>query len=199
MNRKTFYTTIGGGIALLFCIVLLLLWNSIQKPVQTIPSKAVPNELERSSSQSAFASITIKDLTLKELEKNKDLEVIVNAKECNFLQSSDIVECSQVTCTLLDHKVPSAHLVTDKAHINRTQKNIYFPGAVQGNMKDFAIDGASINYDFSQQTLQTNQNTIYTHPDFKISSQKSFIDIKNNRIELSGGVINEFILHDKQQ
>ncbi len=203
MNRKVFYTITVGGIILILVMVLLMLWYAARPQKKKQPStKPVNTEsiaTGQNSSIESMANITIKDLTLKELEKKKDIEVIVNAKECKFLQFSDTVECSQVTCTLLDHKIPSAQITTNKALINRKNKNIFFAGVVQGTMKNLAITGADINYDFAQQILQTNQNALYTHPDFKISSQKSFIDIKNNRIEFSGGVINEFKVHDKQQ
>ncbi len=164
--------------------------------MQTI-SDVMP--LARTSSQDAFASITIKDLTLKEFEKSKALELVVNAKECKLLHTSDTVECDQVTCTLLDHKVQSALLKTDKAFVDRTKKTIFFAGNVLGYMKDLVVQGADIYYNFLQQTLKTDKNALYSHPDFSISCQQSFIDLKNNRIEMAGGVVNEFTTLGKRQ
>lgn len=198
MNRPLFYSLIGIGTGTLIGTILFLVWYSttplqqedLGKPIQA----PTITESEPTTTRDAVTSITIKDLTLKELEKNKELEVIINAHECKFLQPSDMVECAQVTCTLLDHKVPSALLKTDKAFINRAKKNIFFSGSVFGTVKDIVIQGNDINYNFSQQILYTDKTTTYHHPDFSIHAKKSFIDIKNNRIELFDGVINEFII-----
>jgi LPS export ABC transporter protein LptC len=198
MNRIIFYGLLSAGASLLFCMVLFMFWytKTPQKPQLQNPEQfnSAVAEIERTSSQEVFTNITITNLTLKELERTKELEVIVNAQECKFLQPSDTIECSQVTCTLLDHQLPRAQLKTDKALINRTQKTILFSGSVFGNIKDVVIHGTDINYNFSQQILRTDKNTEYTHPDFYISAQKSFVDIKGNYFELYGGVINEFNL-----
>jgi len=201
MKRANFYILIGGATSISLLVVLIAL--IIISPTLSKKSRqALPDidfHIKKTIPQDSFASITIKDFTLKELEKSKELEVIINAKECNFIHTSDMVMCTHVTCTLFDHKNISASLKTDKAFVNRTQKAIFLSGSVLGHMKDLIIHGSDIYYNFLQQTLTTDKSIMYTHPDFSLCSHQSFIDLKNNRIEMSNGVVSEFTMHDKQQ
>ena len=64
-------------------------------------------------------------------------------------------------------------------------------GEVRGNFKELNILGSDINYNFSAQTLETDKTITYTYPQLKLTAQQSFIDLRDNRIEMSGGVITE--------
>jgi LPS export ABC transporter protein LptC len=196
MKYTTFYVIIVSGVSLLLLIFCVLFWYTTEQKITTISPENAPI---KTTSHRTFADISIKNITIKEFKKNKKIEVIVNAKESKFLQSSEIIECEHISCNLFDHKVQRAYFTADKALINREKKNIIFSGNILGQVKDLVIKGADAHYNITKQSLYTDKSTTYNHPDFYIYSQKSFFDLKNSRIELFDGVINEFILPDKQQ
>lgn len=151
------------------------------------------NIVPLSSNSKLQSGFTIKNVVLKEFEKSKAYEVIVNAEECRYFQINNLIECLQVTCTLLNQNNETAHIKTDHAMINQAAQNILLGGTVTCKFKDILLTGMDITYNYSQQTLLTTKNAHYQHPAFSITAQESFVDIKNNKFILSGNVINEFL------
>lgn len=194
MKRITF--AILGGASVLGIIIIILAVVGTKSP---IPLKRVAEQSHSARQQEPVARITIKDFTLKELEKSKELEVVIKAKECNLMHTADTIECSNVICTLIDHEKISASLRTGKAFVNRAQKTIFLFGDVLGVMKDLELYGTDINYNFSQQTLATDKSITISHPDFSVESHQSFIDLKNNKVQMSHGVFSEFKSHGMPQ
>lgn len=139
------------------------------------------------------ASIVIQNLTLREVEKSKGYELIVNAQQSTFHHISEVVECKNVSCKIMQKGLALANIHAQKSFVDRTSKHVLFSGDVKGNFKDLIIDGSDICYNFSTQTVGTDNKITYTHPLFNFSANKSTINIKTNTIEMGKGVYSEFL------
>ena len=139
------------------------------------------------------AEIVIKDLILKEIEKHKGLEVVVNAREGKILNSTDKIECKNINCALNDNNKQIADLRSDSALIHKTTKNVLLSGPTFGHFYDIRIDGQDISYNYSNQTLVTNKKISYHHKHFSMLAKKSSVDLKNHKITMSGGVESTFL------
>lgn len=139
------------------------------------------------------AEIVIKDLILKEVEKHKGLEFVINASEGKILNSADKIECKNITCVLNNNHKKVADLRSSNAVIHKTTKNVFLSGATVGHTCDMTICGQDISYNYSNQMLTTEKEMRYSHQLFSLIAQKSYVDIKNNKIVMSGGVKSEFL------
>lgn len=135
------------------------------------------------------AEIIIKDLILKEIEKHKGLAVIVNAREGKILNSTDKIECKNITCALSDNDNQIADLKSDNALIHKSTKNVLLSGPASGHFYDISINGQDINYNYLNQTLTTNKKIQYQHKYFSMSTNKSLVDLKYNKITMLDGVV----------
>lgn len=192
MNRsiKNLVTSITCC-ALLTLIIGIIFYLQKPRPIPEQPTTIHNTKL--TSTQESITGVTIKNVVLKEFEKNKIYEIIVNAQECKFSPTNNLIECLQVTCTLLNRKKEAAYIQTDTATIDKATQNIFFGGNVTGQYNDLFINTSDIIYNYNNQQLITKKQASYFHPLFNISAQQSSIDIKKNRIELTGNVINEFL------
>ncbi len=139
------------------------------------------------------AEIIIKDLLLKEIEKQKNLEVVVNAGEGKILNSTDKIKCKNITCSLKNQNMKVADLHANNATIEKNTKNVLLSGPTVGHIYDMTIKGCDIQFTHSTQTLSTNKESLYSHKNFILSAQISLIDIKKNTIMMSNGVKSEII------
>ena len=139
------------------------------------------------------AEIIIKDLILKEIEKQKKLEVIVNAGEGKILNSTDKIECKNITCALKNKSIQIADLHANDAMIQKNTKNVFLSGATIGHIFDITIQGRDIKFDYSNQTLSTNKESTYSHKNFTLSARRSDVDLKQNKIVMSNGVKSEIL------
>jgi hypothetical protein len=178
----------GLGIAI---TIMIWVWfpkkDVIQKSVvKIINPEQIPNKQPGES-----AEIVIKDLILKEVEKHKGLEVVVNASEGKILNSTDKIECKNIYCALNNNYKQIADLHAYNAVIHKNTKNVFLSGATVGHTCDVTITGQDITYNYSNQTLTTNKKTSYCHEFFSLTSQQSVVDLKNSKISMSGGVTSE--------
>lgn len=167
-------------------------WPSKKTNIIEQPSKVVLEE-KITPPTTENAEIIIKDLILKEIEKQKKLEVVVNASEGKILNSTDKIECKNITCALKHQTVKIADLHANNAIIQKNTKNIFLAGGTVGHIYDMTIQGYDIRFNSSNQTLSTNKESIYTHKNFMLSAKKSLVDIKQNKIILSNGVKSEIL------
>jgi LPS export ABC transporter protein LptC len=179
-------------IGISFAIVLMVwVWfpkkDAIQKSVvKIINPEQIPNKQPGES-----AEIVIKDLILKEVEKHKGLEVVVNASEGKILNSTDKIECKNIYCALNNNYKQIADVHAYNAVINKTNKNVFLTGSTVGHTCDVTITGQDITYNYSNQTLTTNKKTSYCHEFFSLTAQQSVVDLKNSKFTMSGGVTSE--------
>jgi hypothetical protein len=139
------------------------------------------------------AEIIIKDLILKEIEKQKNLEVIINAGEGKILNATDKIECKNITCSLKKQNLKVADLHADNAIIQKNTKNVLLSGATVGHIYDMTIHGCDVKFTHATQTLSTNKESKYSHKNFTLSAKKSLVDIKKNKIIMSNGVSSEIV------
>jgi hypothetical protein len=138
-------------------------------------------------------SITMQNITLKEIERRKGYELVVTAKESTFHHLSDTVECSSVACTIKQQGSDVAHLFSEKSHVDRMKKNVMLSGQVKGLFKDMALEGSDICYDFSTNLVSTQKTMKYEHPAFTFSANSSCVDINTQKIKMQNGVRSELL------
>lgn len=155
------------------------------------PCKVVLDE--KCTGTTENAEIIIKDLILKEIEKQKKIEVVVNAGEGKILNSTDKIECKNIRCALKNQNIKIADLHANDAIIQKNTKNVLLSGATVGHIYDMTIQGCDIEFNYSTQTLSTDKESNYSHKNFMISAKKSLVDIKQNKIIMSNGVKSEIV------
>lgn len=197
MNKKTAKTLIMI-ISLITCGFLsIFLFNKITYEETTGDSdysqKDCSDKEKQEINDSENAEIIIKDLILKEIEKHKSLQVIINAHEGKIIHSDNTIECKKIKCSLCDKNRQIADLMSENATIDKTTKNVLLNGETIVHFDNMTINGNDIYYNYSNQTLNTDKKTKYNHPNFNISAQQSRIDFKKNEINMSGGVKSEFL------
>lgn len=148
---------------------------------------------DKSSEMVESAEIVIKDLILKEIERHKGLEVVINASEGKILHLTDKIECKNINCALSDNKNKVADLQADKAVIYKATKDVLLSGQMKGHLYEMIIEGQDINYNYSNQTLVTDKEMVFKHSVFYLIAQKSFLDLKSNKITMSGGIQSEIL------
>jgi LPS export ABC transporter protein LptC len=141
------------------------------------------------------AEIIIKDLILKEIEKHKGLQVVINACEGKIIHSEDKIECTNIKCFLSSQEKEIANLVANTAIIDKASKNIFLSGDTVVRFNDITMIGQDVFYNYSSQVLSTKEQTKYCHPNFFVLAQQSTIDIKKNIICMGGGVKSEILNH----
>jgi hypothetical protein len=146
-----------------------------------------------------MAEVVIKGLKLKDIEKSKGYEVTIDAQESKFFYVPNTVECYRVWCTLHEHQQAVAFFKSDRALVNRTQKSVFLSGVVNGTFKGLVLSGKNIFYNFSQQTLSTQDAFSCQHPEFYVCAKKSFANMKDNTIAFGGNVQSVFTARDTLQ
>lgn len=164
-----------------------------KKEQQKSPLKIIQSKAKQNTCSDENAEIVIKDLILKEVEKHKGLEVIINASEGKILNSTDKIECKNISCSLNNGSRKIADLRANNAIIHKTTKNIFLSGTTVGHTYDMTVNGNDISYNYSSHMLTTNKEVSYTHKFFSLIAQKSYVDLKNSKIVMSGGVRSEFL------
>ncbi len=193
-----FIKNIRSKILYFFSISLFVLgtgwfWlHKNSKPKEASP-KIIKSEVKPNGGLEENAEIIIKDLILKEVEKHKGLEFVINASEGKILNSTDKIECKNITCVLNDNHKKVADLRANNAVIHKTTKNVFLSGNTVGHTCDMTICGRDISYDYSSQMLTTRKEISYTHKLFSLIAKESRVDLKNNKIIMSGGVKSEFL------
>jgi hypothetical protein len=179
-------------------ILFLLVMSSIIcyfafVPQQNSPITQVPITQTDNQITSTAPAITIKDMQLHESEKKKGYELIVNAKESQFNQIANTIECNTVTCSIFQHGIHVAHINSSKSLIDRVSKNVTFAGSVHGLFKELTMHGSDICYNFSTNTVQTDKTMTYTHPFFNFSAKQCNVNIASQKIIMGNGVRSEFL------
>ncbi|MFH1254706.1 MAG: LPS export ABC transporter periplasmic protein LptC [bacterium] len=162
------------------------------EPKQT-PPRVIKSEVKPNGCLEENAEIVIKDLILKEVEKHKGLEFVINASEGKILNSTDKIECKNIACVLNNNHKKTADLRSNNAVIHKTTKNVFLSGNTVGHTCDMTICGQDISYNYSSQMLTTNKEISYSHQLFSLIAKKSHVDLKSNKIVMSGGVKSEFL------
>ena len=178
---------------LLFIILCLLAgifaWFFLsQKPT------AHQHEQQKHQTSAPSPDISMKNFTLKEFEKSKKYGLIVNAQEGTFSHSSDLVTCNKISCTIFKQNDEIAHLQAPLAKVKRMLKEIMLVGPVCGTMKDVTINGEDVRYNFSSHIITTEKPMVYRHKLGSFVASKSEFNVKENAIEMSGGIRSEFFL-----
>lgn len=193
-----FVKNIRSKILYFFSISLFVLgtgwfWlHKKSKPKEASP-EIIKSEVKSNGHLEENAEIIIKDLILKEVEKHKGLEFVINASEGKILNSTDKIECKNITCVLNDNHEKVADLRANNAVIHKTTKNVFLLGNTVGHTCDMTICGQDISYDYSSQMLATNKGISYSHKLFSLIAKESRAYLKNNKIVMSGGVKSEFL------
>lgn len=145
--------------------------------------------------ETILPEITIQDFHMKEIneEKSKNEIWILNSKRGKIFKKTNTIECTDVHCTLIRDDENIANLQANKSILDRNTKRVFLSGLVSGNLKELNILGKNINYDFSNQTLKTNNALTYTYPNFTLTAQQSFVDLKENKIEMKNGIKTEIL------
>ena len=177
----------------LFVLVAGCFWLYKKTGPKTISQKVIKSEAKSSAYLEENAEIVIKDLILKEVEKHKGLEFIINASEGKILNSTDKIECKNIACVLNDNHKKIADLRSNNAVIHKTTKNVFLSGNTVGHTFDMTICGQDISYNYSNQMLTTSKKICYSHKLFSLVAKKSHVDLKNNKIVMSDGVRSEFL------
>ena len=125
-----------------------------------------PSEDSQSDKCAENAEIIIKDLVLKEIEKHKGLQVIINAREGKIIHSDDKIACKLIKCCLCDKDKQIADLMASDAQIDKTNKNVFLTGDTVVHFDDITINSQAVNYNYSEQKLCAEKQTKYEHPNF---------------------------------
>ena len=195
-NKKSrFYLLITSLVIPLIAVSVWALFAYIDKQ----NCEKLSGETKQAQAEITRPEITIKNITLKDTEDQKGYELTVNARESKFYYTPNTVECNNVECSVKDQVSEVAQISAHKALVNRNNKVIFLAGPVLGHIKDITISGNNISYDFSSHTLSTHHALTYHHQDFQLSAPSSTLQLKQNRIEMSGGVTSNFTMPDTQQ
>jgi hypothetical protein len=111
----------------------------------------------------------MKDVILKKVESNKEKGWVLTCSQGSFFRSLSLVECDNVTCTLISNKQKIATLNAKKSIINRKEQTIFLPGDVNGAFKGLHVKGQDVYYTLSSNKLWSNQPTWYNHTQFSNS------------------------------
>lgn len=178
--------TVGG----IFCVFFLSRSLFIDSADNKDICRTITPESEEKASENA--EIIIRDLILKEIEKQKGLQVIINADEGKIIHSDDKIQCKSIHCSLCNKNKQIAELTASDAIINKATKNIFLNGNAIVHFDDITINSQEVYYSYSSQQLSTTRQTEYEHPNFKLLAQQSTIDFKKSEIKMSGGVQSVF-------
>lgn len=199
VKNNHFNLLIFSGItSLCLLIASLMMMNHPAKKtlsaIRTLSDSIPESDIIVPQEDQKKASIVVNHLCFKEFQKNKDLEITIEAQECSVMENTENITCSHLNCILSEKKVAQAHLETEHAIVNRNKKIIYFTQHVHGAIKDLMFSSSQVVYDFAAQTLKAHAPSHYEHPSFSIEAPQSFINLKTNIIEFSGGVRSTFQL-----
>jgi|GEM_PF-5808052 hypothetical protein len=189
ISKKLFLISLVCVLTIFLIFCLLYFYKNYLQQLST--KNAEDNTLLNSQNINS-PEITIKEITLKNKEADKNYEVTVTAKEGKFFYLPSTLECSYLNCILTTGQQVIAKLYADKALVNQNNKTVIFPGPVSGHFEDLSIRAENILYNFGQQTIDKAHNVFYYHPDFYLYAPNSSVQIKNNFIFMSGGVKSEF-------
>ena len=118
---------------------------------------------------------------------------ILTSKEGRIFKKTNEIECKDSVCSLIRNNKEIATLKSIKSLVNRNSKNIFLNGPVDGNFSELEFYGQDVNYNFSNQTIKTDKSLTYNYPNFSLTAQKSVFDLKENKIEMDGGIKSEIL------
>jgi LPS export ABC transporter protein LptC len=142
---------------------------------------------------SAMPEIIIREFRMRHAYDDKNESWTISSKIGKIYKASNKIDCSNVLCQLKIKDQEVAQLYSKKSIVNRNNKNIFLAGPVTGNFKELKINGQDINYNFSDQTISSKQALSYTYPNFTLKAKQSCLYIKENKIEMSGGIRTEIL------
>jgi len=196
MKQSVFYTLIVSTAIVIASLVGGIIFLSRPTQMQNSSSHVAdePAMASQTTSTHPGIHISINDIVLKEFEKSKNIEVVIKAQQCSFVQPSDTLECATVTCTLLQEKNTQATLTAPQAHLNRTEKTLHLAGGITGTLRELTFITDHLCYHFGEHMVHIESSAHYQHPFFSITATKSFVDVKKNQLSFSGGVCSTFFI-----
>jgi LPS export ABC transporter protein LptC len=157
--------------------------------INKIKTLAKPQQCNITPSQAP--QIKIQNFSMQEIDQNKSDIWTLNSREGHIFKTSNQIECFDVVCKLIRNNQLIAQLKSCQSLLDRNKKNIFMFGEVKGNFKNLNIFGFDFSYNFSTQLIKTDKMATITYPRLKVMSNQSFVDLRNNKIEMSGGIKTE--------
>ncbi len=154
-----------------------------------------PEELHVTSS-SGTAEMVIYDLALHEVQTRKDSEpysIDVHAKKSSFSRRSDMITCRDVCCDVTSQEKKQAWFKAGTCLVNRLTKKIVFPEQVVGWVKDCDIVGSDALFDIGRNWFEFKGSVSCKNDSFSLKANRGTFDLKEKKLELSGGVRTEFL------
>lgn len=194
MKKSTiFFITISSLLFIAGIIITTISLVPKHEPTITL-KKITPESYDQTTTT---ACITIKNLIIRETLKNKDYRIIIKAQEGKVFHTQNKIECNNTTCQLWHKNANIGHIFSQKAFINKQEKEAFFSDLVYGNLEDLVFRTSNIHYDFANQQISTEATITYTHPSFSVTAHKSLVDIHKKEIHMDNGVHSEFFIKQK--
>jgi len=187
-NQNKFYVLIAG---LTILALTFVTFHFLRKDPK-------PNHYVSIDKKEKEAVVIAHNITLKELSPNKVKGWEVTSKTAKFFKNKKDIECNGVNCKLIMKNNEIADLHSEKTKINKS-KDIFLEGPVNGNFDKFQISGKNFEYSFKNHILSTSFPLYLEHPCLKISSKRTFIDLKSKKITLLEEIKSEFNTDELQQ
>ena len=154
-------------------------------------TKNITNKVEQNESNVIKPDMIVQNFSIKEVLKNKKESLLLNSKQGRIFRKSNKIECNNVSCWLSKEERLAAKFKSETSLLDREKKEVFFSGDVSGKIDAFKIHGKNINYDFDNQKATTDECLNYAYPNFKFSAQKSVLNLKDDVIEMDGGIVCE--------
>jgi len=185
MHKRIIVGIACASVCCLFIFFLVQKYDSISSffsPKKTGPCLEKPTPC-----------IVIQDVQIHEKDKQQRYDVTVSAHEGRFYYPQAYIEASEVTCNIQKdgHDIGSLHATLSS--IDQNKKNAFFPGLVQGNLKNLLLTSHDIFYDIALNKAFTSQPTSCKHPQFTMLANQVTIDFSDNSLYLQKGVYSEFL------
>lgn len=130
-------------------------------------------------------------VSLYEQSKDKKYQAHLTASQSAFSPVTNTVSCTGISCHISSANAVVATVKAAAAICNRISKQIFFSGPVTGTIAGLTITTTNINYDISKGILSTSHQARYSHAPGFITASQSTVSIKDQSIDLSGGVYSE--------
>ncbi len=180
----------GIFIAIVLIILCFVLFKDKHlSKITLINNQNVNNQnVEQNESNVIKPDMIVQNFSIKEILKNKRESLLLNSKQGRIFRKSNKIECGDVSCWLSKEERLTAKFKSETSLLDREKKEVFFRGDVTGKIDAFKISGKNINYDFDNQKATTGECLNYAYPNFKFSAQKSVLNLKDDVIEMDGGV-----------
>jgi LPS export ABC transporter protein LptC len=189
MTKKQILTIISACISCIIIFVYIFFFTK-RKP----PKKVVVQKKEIIQK----AEVIARNVSLKEIAPEKLKGWKINAAISKFFKDRDEIVCNDIVCKLITQDNEIAHLVSGTTKINIKTKDVFLKGKVSGSFSDFQLFGKDFLYSFEKHLIETDKKVFLKHPQMNIESNKTHIDLKDERIILSGGIKSDFYMDEAQ-